>query len=117
MQHNLFIGRVGDTPSVSGVSERAVGKFRLLSNEYAGKEENGDAREKLVSIPFTAFGKQAEAIAKHVMKGDELKVEFRIENNHYKNKDQEDVYDYNFVVESFEFGAPGQAKRDQLQQK
>jgi single-strand DNA-binding protein len=47
------------------------------------------------------------------MKGDQLIVDYRIENNNFQ-KDGEDVYGYNFVVEDFTFGAPGKEKREQF---
>lgn len=66
-----------------------------------------------MSIQFTAFRAKAEAIAKNAMKGDQLIVDYRIENNNFQ-KDGKDVYGYNFVVEDFTFGAPGKEKREQF---
>jgi single-strand DNA-binding protein len=113
MQSAMFTGNVAKTPVLSGSSEHAVCKFTLISNEYAGKDEDGKAKERQVSIFFTAFRGKAETIAKHVRKGDQLIVTYRIENNHYQ-KDGEDVYGYNFLVEDFAFGAPGKEKREQM---
>lgn len=115
MQHNLFIGRTAEAPVLTGSGDKAVGRIRLISNEYAGKDDNDEARERVTSIQFTAFGATAEAITKHVMKGDELKVTFRIENNNYKDKQQNDVYGHNFIIESFDFGQPGALKREKLE--
>lgn len=115
MQHNLFIGRAADAPVLQGSGDKAVGRITLIANEYAGKDEGGAAREKTVALPLTAFGPTAENIVKHVMKGDELKVTFRIENNNYIDKQQNDVYGYNFIIETFDFGQPGAAKREKLE--
>ncbi|MCL2876525.1 MAG: single-stranded DNA-binding protein [Betaproteobacteria bacterium] len=110
MQSNMFIGNLAKAPVLAGNAERAVCKFVLISNEYAGKDEQGQAKERQVSLQFTAFRGKAEAIAKHTFKGDQLIVDYRIENNHYQ-KEGEDIYDYNFIVEDFSFGAPGKEKQ------
>lgn len=114
MQSNLFIGNVAKAPVLTGNGETAVCRFGLISNEYAGKDKStGEAKEKTVVVWFTAFRTKAEAIAKHVLTGDQMIVGFNIENNIY-TKDGEEVYGYNFIVDTFEFGAPGKEKRDQL---
>lgn len=116
MQNNTFTGRVAKAPSITGSDTRAVCRFTLMENEYAGKDkESGEARERTVALPFTAFGPRAQAIAKNALKGDQLIVSYRVENNVYE-KDGETVYGYNFVVEDFSFGAPGKEKREQLNQ-
>lgn len=114
MQNAVFVGNLAKTPQLTGTSEKAVAKFTLISNEYAGKGDAGEALERAVSIQFTAFRAKAEAIAKHAMKGDQLVVTYRIENNKYQDKDGEDVYGYNFIVDNFTFGAPGKEKREQF---
>ncbi|HCP6903050.1 single-stranded DNA-binding protein [Shigella flexneri] len=114
MQKNVFVGNLAKSVVVTGSGDRAVARFTLISNEYAGKDkETGEARERSVSIQFVAFRTKAEAIARNALKGDQLIVDFRIENNTYQ-KDGEDVYGYNFVVEDFTFGAPGKEKREQF---
>lgn len=115
MQINSFIGRAASSPTVTGAGDNAVAKFVLISNEYAGKDkDSGESKERAVSLRFTAFGKMGETLAKNVMKGDQLIVDYRIENNNWTDKDQQEQYGYNFVVKGFEFGAPGEAKRAQL---
>jgi len=112
MQKNVFVGNLAKAVVLSGSGDRAVARFTLISNEYAGKDkETGAARERSVSVQFVAFRGQAEAIAKNAMRGDQLIVDYRIENNNYE-KDGEAVYGYNFVVEDFTFGAPGKEKRE-----
>ncbi len=116
MQHNLFIGNLAKAATVSGSGDRAVCRFTLISNEYAGKDkDSGEARQRIVSIQFTAFRQKGETIAQHALKGDQLIVHYRIEHNHYTDKTSgEEVYGYNFIVEDFDFGAPGKEKRKQL---
>lgn len=110
-----FTGRIAKAPVLTGNGDRAVCKFTLIRNDYAGRDEDtGEKREKVVSVPFTAFRAKADAIAKHCHKGDQLIVTARVENNHWTDKENVEHYDYNFLVEDFEFGAPGEEKRQLL---
>jgi single-strand DNA-binding protein len=108
-----FIGRLAAAPAMTGSGDRAVTKFKLIQNRYAGKDEAGDALETVVAIQFTAFRGRAEAIAKNCFKGDQLAVTAHVQNNNY-SKDGVDMYDFNFLVDEFEFCAPGEAKRQEL---
>jgi single-strand DNA-binding protein len=114
MNHFHFTGRVAKAVTLSGQGDRAVAKFTLIRNQYAGKDEGGETLEKTVAVQFTAFRKKAEALAKNVFKGDQLIIVARVENNNYTDKDGVDQYDFNFVVDDFDFGAPGEAKRAEL---
>ena len=116
MQNNVFIGNLASAPSLTGSGDRAVVKFTLIANEYAGKDDAGNAKERSVAIQFTAFRSKAEAIQKYCRRGDQLIVSYRIENNRYTDKSGEEVYGYNFLLEDFSFGAPGKEKREELGQ-
>ncbi|QGG78940.1 single-stranded DNA-binding protein [Pseudomonas syringae] len=114
MQHNVFVGNLGKTPVLSGTGDRAVCHFTLIENEYAGRDAEGNARQRTTSIDFVAFRAKAEAIAKTAMKGDQIIVTYRIENNNYtKQGSTEKTYGFNFIAEEFKFGAPGPEKRAQ----
>lgn len=113
----IFDGRVAQAPTLTRPNNKAVCKFTLIRNEYAGTDDDGNARdERQVSLQFTAFNARAEAIAKHVMEGDQLVVTARLSNNNYQ-KEGQDVYGFNFTVEDFDFGAPGPRKRAQLAER
>lgn len=114
MQKNIFVGRLASAPALTNHGNGTkVAKFRLLSDEYAGKDEGGDSKKETVGLNFTAFGERAQAIADHCREGDQMVVDYRIRNNNYE-KNGETVYDFNFIVDQFEFGAPGQKKREEL---
>lgn len=110
MQTNVFIGRVAASPTLSGEGDKKHARVTLIDNLYLGKDEQGKAKEKAISLQFTAFRNTAESLAK-ANKGDQLAVTHRIENTQYQ-KDGEDVYGYQFIVESFEFCAPGPISRE-----
>ncbi len=109
---NTFVGRMAAAPMQRQHGATAVTKFTLIRNEYAGK----DRPPRKVSLPFTAFGAQAEAIARNFAKGDQMICSYRIENNDYEKAD-EMIYGFNFIVDSFEFGAPGEDTRSYLAQR
>jgi len=113
MNHLHFTGRLAKAPTLTGNGDKAYAKFTLIRNEYAGKGQAGDQLEKQVSIQFTAFRRKAEAIAEYCRKGDQLTILARVENNNYQ-KDGVDHFDFSFVVDEFEFGAPGAEKRSEL---
>lgn len=113
----IFTGRLSSAPELTKHADTKVAKFTLLRNQYAGKDKTtGKAKERLVSIQFTAFDGLAEAIAEHSLKGDQLHVEAEISNNNYE-RDGEKEYGFNFTVQSFEFGAPGAEKRALLAER
>jgi single-strand DNA-binding protein len=114
MNHFHFTGRVAKAVTLSGQGDRAVAKFTLIRNQYAGKDDGGETLERTVAIQFTAFRKKGEAIARNCFKGDQMVVVARVENNNYTDKDGVDQYDFSFVVDEFDFGAPGEEKRAEL---
>lgn len=105
----IFTGRLSKAAELTSHGDTKVAKFVLIRNEYAGKNRD----ERKVAIQFTAFNGIGEAIAEHARKGDQLILTARVENNNYE-RGGEDVYGFNFVVDGFEFGAPGEEKRDML---
>ena len=69
----------------------------------------------VVPVDPGAFGGLGEAIAKNALKGDQLILEARVRADNWTDKQGEKQYDHSFVVESFRFGAPGPAKREQFE--
>lgn len=112
-----FSGRTAKAPVLTGSGDRAVCKFTLIRNEYAGKDDAGEKKDRTISIQFTAFRGKAEAIAKHVFKGDQLIVAARVDNNNWTDGEDQKHYDYSFIVDDFEFGAPGEEKRAALAER
>lgn len=111
-----FTGRLASAPTQTGAGDKAVVKFTLIRNDYAGKDEGGESKTRTVAIQFTAFRAKGEAIAKNCMKGDQLIVSATISNNNYTDKEGVERYDFNFVVDDFEFGAPAAEKRAALEE-
>lgn len=111
----FFTGRVAKAPVFRDGGKTPVCYFTLIRDEYAGQDAGGEAQERKVAIPFTAFAGKAKAISENVFVGDQLIVEYRLANNDRPNGGETE-YGYSFIVDDFDFGAPGQLKREKLAQ-
>jgi single-strand DNA-binding protein len=106
------IGNLARDPELVSKPEVSYTRFCLIGNDYAGRDEDGSAREVVTSLWFVAFGPLGEAIASNARKGDQLIVRARIRSNNWTDEQGQKQYDYSFVVEGFRFGAPGKVKRE-----
>ncbi len=111
----FFTGRVAKAPIFRDGGKTSVCFLTLIRNEFSGQDE-GSNKERKVAIPFTAFGRMAETLSKHAEIGDQLFIEYRIANNDRERDGQVD-YGFSFILETFEFGAPGEVKRERLTQQ
>jgi single-strand DNA-binding protein len=108
------VGNLAKNPELTVKGDTTYTRICLVGNDYAGKDESGNAREVVTSLYFVAFEGLGEAIAKNARKGDQLILQAQIRSNNWTDKEGEKQYDYSFVVQSFRFGAPGKAKREEL---
>lgn len=109
------IGNLAKNPELEAGGEHPYARFCLIGNDYAGRDDTGEAREVVTSVWFVAFGAVGEALARSARKGDQLMVEARIRANNWTDPQGERQYGYSFVVEGFRFGAPGKAKREEFE--
>jgi single-strand DNA-binding protein len=108
------IGNLAKDPEFLAKGETTYAKFYLLGNDYAGKDDHGNAREAVTGLWFVAFDNLGEAIAKNARKGDQLIIQAQVRANNWTDKEGEKKYEHSFVVQNFRFGAPGKAKREEL---
>jgi len=108
------VGNLAKNPELTVKGDTTYTRFCLVGNDYAGKDEQGNNREVVTSLWFVAFEKLGETIAKNVRKGDQLILQAQIRSNNWTDEGGEKQYDYSFVVQTFRFGAPGKAKREEL---
>jgi single-strand DNA-binding protein len=117
MQMNSFkltaVGNLARNPELVAKNETSYSKLCLVGNDYAGKDEEGAAREVVTTLWFVAFGAIGEALARNARKGDQLFIEARVRSNNWVDKQGEKQYDHSFIVEGFRFGAPGKVKREE----
>lgn len=109
------VGNLARNPELVAKGDTLYTRFCLVGNDYAGRDEEGTAREIVTSLWFVAFGVLGEALAKSARKGDQLIVKARVRANNWTDKQGEKQYDHSFIVEGFRFGAPGKAKREEFE--
>lgn len=107
------VGNLARNPELVAKDGSSYARFCLVGNDYAGKDEEGAAREVVTSLWFVAFGAMGEALARNARKGDQLIVEARVRASNWTDKQGEKQYDHSFIVDGFRFGAPGKAKREE----
>lgn len=108
------VGQLAKDPELASKGDTTYTRICLVGNDYAGKDQHGDAREVVTSVWFTAFDSLGEAIAKNSRKGDQLVVQAHLRSNNWTDKDGEKKYEHSFIVDNFRFGAPGKIKREEL---
>ncbi len=108
------VGNLAKDPELAYKGDTTYTRICLVGNDYAGKDEQGNAREEATSLWFVAFENLGEAIAKNSRKGDQLILQAQIRANNWTDKEGEKHYDYSYVIQNFRFGAPGRAKREEL---
>lgn len=111
------VGNLAKNPELAVKGDVSYTRICLVGNDYAGKDEDGKPREAATSVWFVAFESLGEVIAKNARKGDQLIVQAQIRANNWIDRDGEKQYDHSFVIQSFKFGAPGRAKREELAQR
>lgn len=109
------IGHLARDPELAAKGETLYTRFCLIGNDYAGRDEDGSAREVATSLWFVAFGALGEALAKNGRRGDQLIVDARIRADNWTDRQGEKQYDHSFIVQGFRFGAPGRTRREELQ--
>jgi single-strand DNA-binding protein len=107
------VGQLARNPELVARGDMAYTRFCLVGTDYAGKDDEGAAREVVTSLWFVAFGALGEAVARHSRKGDQLIVEARVRASIWTDKQGDKQYDHSFVVQGFRFGAPGRLKREE----
>jgi single-strand DNA-binding protein len=108
------VGNLAKNPDLANKGDTTYTRFCLVGNDYAGRDEHGNAREAVTLVWFVAFEGMGEVIAKNARKGDQLIVQASIRSNNWTDKDGDKQYDHSFVVQNFRFGAPGKIKREEL---
>jgi len=107
------VGNLARNPELVAKNDTSYARFCLVGNDYAGKDEEGTAREVVTTVWFVAFGALGEVLARNARKGDQLIVAARVRSNNWTDKQGEKQYDHSFIVDGFRFGAPGKLKREE----
>lgn len=82
-----LIGHVGQEPEIKNLEGgKKLANISIATNEVYYKD-NGDKVEKTEWHRVTAWGKTAEIIEKHVIKGKEIAIEGKLTTRSYDDKD------------------------------
>ena len=108
------VGNLARNPELMQKGDKSYARFCLVGSDYAGKDEEGAAKEIVSSLWFVAFGPLGESIARNARKGDQLIVEAKVRASNWTDEKGEKKYDHSFIVQGFRFGAPGKLKREEL---
>jgi len=108
------VGNLARNPELVQKGEKSYAKLCLVGNDYAGKDEEGAAKEVVTSLWFVAFGPMGESIAAHARKGDQLILEAKVRASNWTDEKGDKQYDHSFIVQGFRLGAPGKLKREEL---
>jgi single-strand DNA-binding protein len=108
------VGNLAKNPELAVKGDTTYTRICLVGNDFAGRDEHGNAREVVTGLWFVAFEGLGETIAKNARKGDQLILQAQIRSNNWTDKEGEKQYDHSFIIQNFRFGAPGKIKREEL---
>jgi single-stranded DNA-binding protein len=108
------VGALACNPERLAKGDTHYTRFRLVGNDYAGRDTGGEAREVITSLGFVAFGALGEALSQNARKGDQLIVEAILRPDDWTEKTANHP-DHGFVVTGFRFGAAGRARQCELE--
>jgi single-strand DNA-binding protein len=107
------VGNLTRNPELICQGDTRYARFMLVGHDYAGRDEEGAAREIVTTLPFVAFGALGEALFRSARKDDQLIVEAHVRANNWTDKMGEKQLDHSFVVDGFRFGAPGRNRQSE----
>ena len=95
MNKVILSGRLTGDPEVRATQQTTVARYRLAVDKPRSQEAD--------FISCVCFGKSAEFVEKYLSKGMKIIVTGRITTGSYKNKNGENGYTTDVVVEDHEF--------------
>jgi single-strand DNA-binding protein len=103
----ILIGRLTADPDVRATAAGThVANLRLVTNTYAGKENDGSRREHTDFHSLVAFGKTAEFAAEHLRKGRLLYAEGRSQTRSWETNEGQRRYSTEVVVDALQLLGP-----------
>lgn len=88
MNRVILVGHLTHDPELRFTPQgRPVTALRLATNEYAGQDDAGNAREHTEFHSVSVWGAQAEAAARHLAKGRQVLVEGAIRTRSWDDQE------------------------------
>jgi single-strand DNA-binding protein len=98
----ILIGRLTADPDVRAMpSGNNVTSMRLVTNTYAGKEEDGTRKEHTEFHQLVLFGRQAEVAGAYLRKGRLVYAEGRLHHRSWETDEGQKRYATEVVADSF----------------
>ncbi len=102
MNKVILMGRLTRDPEVrvsTGERQTTIGRFSIAVDRRFKREGQPEAD----FFNCTTFGKQAEFVEKYLHKGTKVVVVGSVQNDNYTNKDGQQVYSVQIMVDEIEF--------------
>lgn len=96
----ILVGFVGKDPEVRQVGESKVANFSLATSE-SYKDKQGEWQSRTEWHNIVVWGKRAETVEKHVTKGTQLYIEGKNKTRKWQDKDRNDRYTTEVVIEMY----------------
>ncbi len=107
----LLIGHLAADPDVKATPGGTyVAKMRLATNTYAGKDDEGKAKERTEFHNLVAFGKLAEFAGQHLHKGRLIYADGRLQTSSWDDASGQKRYRTEVVVDEIRFVGPKPAE-------
>lgn len=107
----LLIGHLAADPDVKATPGGTyVAKMRLATNTYAGKDDEGKAKERTEFHNLVAFGKLAEFAGQHLQKGRLIYADGRLQTSSWDDASGQKRYRTEVVVDEIRFVGPKPAE-------
>ncbi|MCR4618973.1 MAG: single-stranded DNA-binding protein [Lachnospiraceae bacterium] len=102
MNKVILMGRLTRDPEVrvsTGERQTTIGRFSIAVDRRFKRDGQPDAD----FFNCTTFGKQAEFVERYLHKGTKVVVVGSVQNDNYTNKDGQQVYSVQIMVDEIEF--------------
>jgi single-strand DNA-binding protein len=109
----ILIGNVGRDPEIRYTSGgEAIANLSVATTERWKDKASGEMQEKTEWHRLSVFGRKAEVIGEYVKKGSSLYVEGRLQTRKWTDKDGNEKYTTEIVVDNFQFIGKAPAQDD-----
>ncbi len=100
----ILIGNLTAEPDVKATPKGTyVARLRLATNSYAGKDEEGKAKQQAEFHSLVAFGKLAEFAGQYLKKGRRIYAEGRLHTSSWEDTAGQKRYKTEVILDQLQF--------------
>lgn len=98
----MLIGRVGKEPDIRHTADgKAIANLSLATSEKWKDKNSGEVKEATEWHRVVFFGSLADIVSKYINKGSQIYIEGKLQTRKWTNKDGQDQYTTEVVVDGF----------------